>query len=203
MLFNGNVIAILRGITPADVIAQVTGLVDSGISDVEIPANSPDWAQSIQAIKRHFGRQVNLGAGTIITTAQVATCAQAGADYVLTPNLDENVVRACQAQGLETCIGVYTSTEIFAASALGAGALKIFPAAALPANWPQLIKGPFCHATPFCAVGGIDADNMADYLRYYDSVGIGSALYRPGQPPSLTRRRAVALMGRSPAGPAL
>ncbi|HEY0211943.1 2-dehydro-3-deoxyphosphogluconate aldolase [Acerihabitans sp.] len=195
MLFKGKIIAILRGISPSEAIEHVTGLVDSGISDVEIPANSPDWAQSIQDIKRHFGLQVNLGAGTIITTAQVQTCAQAGADYILTPNLDENVVRATQARALKTCIGVYTSTEIFAASALGASALKIFPAAALPANWPRLIKGPLGHAIPFCAVGGIDEENMAEYLRHYDSVGIGSALYRPGQPPSLTRRRAVALMG--------
>ncbi len=195
MLFNGKVIAILRGITPVDVIEHVTGLADSGITDVEIPANSPDWAQSIQDIKRHFGLQVNLGAGTIVTTEQVETCAQAGADYVLTPNLDEKVVLACQRHELKTCIGVYTSTEIFAASALGVSALKIFPAAALPANWPQLIKGPLSRAIPFCAVGGIDGNNMADYLHHYDSVGIGSSLYRPGQPPSLTRRRAMALMG--------
>ncbi|WP_253073422.1 bifunctional 4-hydroxy-2-oxoglutarate aldolase/2-dehydro-3-deoxy-phosphogluconate aldolase [Sodalis ligni] len=195
MLFNGKVIAILRGISPADAIDHVTGLLDNGITDVEIPANSPDWAQSIRDIKRHFGLQVNLGAGTIVTAALVEACAQAGADYVLTPNLDEKVVLACGRHGLKTCIGVYTSTEIFAAVALGVNALKIFPAAALPANWPQLIKGPLSHAIPFCAVGGIDENNMADYLRHYDSVGIGSALYRPSQPPSLTRRRAAALMG--------
>lgn len=194
MLFNGRIIAILRGVTPDDCVAQVAALVDHNIVDVEIPANSPDWAQSIRLIKRHFARRVNLGGGTIITPAQAAACAQAGADYALTPNLDENVVEACRAQGLKICAGVYTSTEIFAACALEVDALKIFPAVTLPASWPQLIKGPLSQAVPFCAVGGIDENNMAAFLQHYDSVGIGSALYRPGQAASVTRQRAASLV---------
>lgn len=194
MLFNGRIIAILRGVTPDDCVAQVEALVDHNIVDVEIPANSPDWTQSIRLIKRHFARRVNLGGGTIITPAQAAACAQAGADYALTPNLDENVVETCRAQGLKICAGVYTSTEIFAACALGVDALKIFPAVTLPASWPQLIKGPLSQAVPFCAVGGIDENNMAAFLQHYDSVGIGSALYRPSQAASVTRQRAASLV---------
>lgn len=180
-MFNGHVVAILRGIRPQECIGQVECLLEFGISDIEIPANSPDWQQSLRLLKQHFGAAIHLGAGTITEPALVEASVQAGADYILTPNFNPQVVSRSKALGMKICAGVFSASEIFSACALGADALKIFPAAALPLNYPQLIKGPLQQQFPFCAVGGIELADMRSWLRHYDAVGIGSALYQPGQ----------------------
>ncbi|MBP2168359.1 2-dehydro-3-deoxyphosphogalactonate aldolase [Erwinia toletana] len=181
MMFNGPVVAILRGITPHECLSQVECLLQYGITDIEIPANSPDWQTTIRLLKQQFGSSVHLGAGTITEPQLAEASARAGADYILTPNLNPAVIRHAQTSGLKICAGVFSASEIFSACALRADALKIFPAAALPVDYPQLIKGPLQQPIPFCAVGGINLQNIAAYLSHYDGVGIGSALYQPGQ----------------------
>lgn len=194
MIPDNRIVAILRGITPQESVEQVACLLDHGIATVEITTNSPDWAISLKRVRSAFGDRVQSGAGTVLTPDHVATCAEAGAEFILTPNLDSRVVVAAQRYGLRVCAGVFTASEIFTACELGVEVLKIFPAAALPLNYPQLIKGPLSSAVIFSAVGGVDVDNAADYLHYYDSAGIGSSLYRPGQPVSVTAERCQILL---------
>lgn len=189
MIFNGKVVAILRGIRPQECLAQVECLLEHGISDIEIPANSPDWQQSLRLLKQQFGAEISLGAGTIIEPDGVDASARSGADYILTPNFNPQVVSRCKALGLKSCVGVFSPSEIFSACALQADALKIFPAAALPLNYPQMIKGPLQTPIPFCAVGGVELADIRSWLRHYDAVGIGSALYQPGQTPEQMRSR--------------
>lgn len=194
MIPDNQIVAILRGITPPESVEQVACLLDHGITTVEITTNSPDWAISLKCVRSAFGSRVQSGAGTVLTPDLVKTCAEAGAEFILTPNLDSRVVEAAKRHGLRVCAGVLTASEIFTACELGVEVLKIFPAAALPLNYPQLIKGPLSSAVMFSAVGGVNVDNAAEYLRYYDSVGIGSSLYRPGQPVSLTAERCQILL---------
>ena len=186
MMTEARIIAILRGITPAECVEQVACLRDHGISTVEITTNSPEWVTSLQRLDEAFGDEVTVGAGTVLTPEHVNTCAAAGAKFILTPNLDLRVIGAAKRQGLSVCAGVMTPSEIFTACEAGADVLKIFPASAVPENYPQMIKGPLSLPVRFSAVGGVDMDNAAAYLRYYDSVGLGSALYRPGQPVTTT-----------------
>ncbi|MCU5771777.1 2-dehydro-3-deoxyphosphogluconate aldolase [Erwiniaceae bacterium BAC15a-03b] len=181
MMFNGPVVAILRGITPQECLPQVECLLQYGIADIEIPANSPDWQTTIRLLKQRFGNSIHLGAGTITEPPLAEAAAQAGADYILTPDLNPAVISRSRALRLKICAGVFSASEIFCACASGVDALKIFPAAALPVDYPQLIKGPLQQPIPFCAVGGINLQNIAAYLSHYDGVGIGSALYQPGQ----------------------
>ncbi|WP_312950357.1 2-dehydro-3-deoxyphosphogluconate aldolase [Superficieibacter sp.] len=181
MTLNARIVAILRGITPQESVDQVACLLEHGIATVEITTNSPDWATSLARVHEAFGHAVQCGAGTVLTPAHVATCAQAGGQFILTPNLDARVVKAAQDYGLRVCAGVFTATEIFTACELGVDVLKVFPAGALPFNYPQIIKGPLSGEVHFSAVGGVEVENVADFLRHYDSVGVGSALYRPGQ----------------------
>lgn len=198
MMADARIIAILRGITPADCVEQVACLRDHGISTVEITTNSPEWVTSLQRLDEAFGDEVTVGAGTVLTPEQVNTCAAAGAKFILTPNLDLRVIGAAKRQGLAVCAGVMTPSEIFTACEAGADVLKIFPASAVPENYPQMIKGPLSLPVRFSAVGGVDMDNAAAYLRYYDSVGIGSALYRPGQPVTTTAARCARWLERRP-----
>ena len=196
MIANPQIIAILRGITPADCVAQVACLRDHGITTVEITTNSPAWERSLHQLRDAFGDEVTVGAGTVLTPGHVDAAAAAGARFILTPNLDLSVIHAAKRQGLGVCAGVMTPSEIFSACAAGADVLKIFPASALPENYPQMIKGPLSAPVRFSAVGGVDVDNAANYLRYYDSVGIGSALYRPGQSVATTVARCARLLER-------
>ncbi len=191
-----QIVAILRGIAPAECIEQVACLRDHGITTMEITTNSPQWESSLARVASVFGDAITLGAGTVLTAQQVTACRAAGAQFILTPNLDARVVEAAQQQGLRVCAGVFSSSEIFRACELGVDVLKIFPASALPLNFPQMIKGPLSKAVPFSAVGGVDVSNAAAYLAHYDSVGIGSSLYKPGQTAAVTAQRCQQLLHR-------
>lgn len=178
---NSHIIAILRGITADEAVPHIACLVEHGIQCIEITTNSPEWETSLHRVRQHFGRDIQLGAGTVTTGDHVRRSVAAGADFILTPNLNPQVITLAKEQGLFVCAGVFTPGEIFTALDLGADVMKIFPACALPRNYPQLIKGPLSQPVSFSAVGGVDLDNAAEFLRYYDSVGLGSALYKPGQ----------------------
>jgi 2-dehydro-3-deoxyphosphogalactonate aldolase len=202
MIANADIIAILRGITPADCVEQVACLRDHGLTTVEITTNSPEWITSLRRMREAFGDAVTVGAGTVLTPEHVAASAAAGARFILTPNLDPRVIHAAKRHDLRVCAGVMTPSEIFSACEAGADVLKIFPASVMPQNYPQMIKGPLSAPVRFSAVGGVDINNAADYLRYYDSVGIGSALYRPGQSVAITAARCALLLERRERGPA-
>lgn len=202
MIANADIIAILRGITPADCVEQVACLRDHGLTTVEITTNSPEWITSLRRMREAFGDTVTVGAGTVLTPEHVAASAAAGARFILTPNLDPRVIHAAKHHDLRVCAGVMTPSEIFSACEAGADVLKIFPASVMPQNYPQMIKGPLSAPVRFSAVGGVDVNNAADYLRYYDSVGIGSALYRPGQSVAITAARCALLLERRERGPA-
>ena len=202
MIANADIIAILRGITPAECVEQVACLRDHGLTTVEITTNSPEWITSLRRIREAFGDTVTVGAGTVLTPEHVAASAAAGARFILTPNLDPRVIHAAKRHDLRVCAGVMTPSEIFSACEAGADVLKIFPASSMPQNYPQMIKGPLSAPVRFSAVGGVDVNNAADYLRYYDSVGIGSALYRPGQSVAITAARCALLLERRERGPA-
>jgi 2-dehydro-3-deoxyphosphogalactonate aldolase len=137
MTTDARMIAILRGITPSECVAQVACLREHGITTVEITTNSPEWATSLRQLRDAFGDEVTVGAGTVLTQEHVDICAAAGARFILTPNLDLGVIHAAKSHGLGVCAGVMTPSEIFSASEAGADVLKIFPASAVPVNYPR------------------------------------------------------------------
>lgn len=194
MVNNPNMIAILRGITPAEAVLQIACLLEHGIHHVEITTNSPEWETSLRLVRQQFGHNVRLGVGTVTTPEQVQRCFTASADFILTPNLNPEVISQAKQHRITVRAGVLTSTEIFKAIDLGVDVMKIFPACALPYNYPHLMKGPLNQAVSFSAVGGVEVENAAEYLRYYDSVGLGSTLYKPGQSVSATAARCQLLL---------
>jgi 2-dehydro-3-deoxyphosphogalactonate aldolase len=174
-------IAILRGLTPPDAPAIARALVDAGITRIEVPLNSPDPLDSIRAMVAEIGAQAQIGAGTVLTTAQVADVAAAGGQLIVSPNTDPDVIRATKAAGLASYPGVFTATECFAAIAAGADGLKLFPADLAGPAGLRALRAVLPPAMQVYAVGGVGPDNFALWAQAgTQGFGIGTALYRPG-----------------------
>lgn len=192
-----GVIAILRGVTPDEVLAVGHALRAGGVSIVEVPLNSPHPFDSIARLVHEFGDTLLIGAGTVLTTDDVDRVAAAGGRLALSPNFDAAVVRRSKERGLLSMPGVATPTEGFHALAAGADALKLFPAEMLGPPVMKAWRAVFPATTPMFAVGGIGEHNLADFKAAGASgVGTGSSLYAPGTAPALITPRARALVER-------
>ena len=174
-------IAILRGITPKEAVPVGVALMKAGFRIIEVPLNSPDALESLAQLSATLGTACLLGAGTVLSASAVSQIAEAGGRLVVTPHCDASVIRAAKAAGLFCTPGFATPSEGFAAIALGADALKMFPAEALPPAALRAMRSVFPVGTRIIPVGGIDATNMGAYLEAGAAgFGFGSALYKPG-----------------------
>lgn len=178
-------IAILRGVTPAEVSEIGRVLVDAGFVAIEVPLNSPKPLASIRLLTDAFGERALIGAGTVRDVADVARIAAAGGRLIVMPHGDAAVIRAAKQGGLLCVPGVATPTEAFAALDAGADALKLFPAEALPPAVVKAWRAVLPRDLWLLPVGGIRPDSMAPYLAAgANGFGLGSALYKPGMTPT-------------------
>ena len=178
-------VAILRGVTPDEVVEVGSALVDAGFAIVEVPLNSPHPLESIARLHAKFGEEILIGAGTVMSPAQVKEIAAAGGRLIVMPHGDADVVRAAKGAGLACIPGIATPTEGFAALANGADALKLFPAELLTPAVLKSMRAVFPSTTRFLPVGGITPDAMAGYVAAGAAgFGLGGALYRRGDEPS-------------------
>lgn len=174
-------IAILRGITPAEAVPVGLALAEAGFRIIEVPLNSPQPLLSIEALARALGGRCLVGAGTVMSAAQVDQVARAGGRLIVMPHGDAAVIRAAKAQGLWCAPGIATPTEGFAALAAGADALKLFPAELLSPQVLGALRAVFAPEVLFVPVGGITPQSISAYVAAGASgFGLGSALYKPG-----------------------
>ncbi|CCK09249.1 2-dehydro-3-deoxy-6-phosphogalactonate aldolase [Cronobacter sakazakii] len=188
-------IAILRGITPDEAHDHVAAVIDAGFEAVEIPLNSPDWRTSIAAMVNAFGDRALIGAGTVLKPEQVDELAEVGSKLVVTPNIQPEVIRRAVSYGMTVCPGCATATEAFNAIDAGAQALKIFPSSAFGPDYIKALKAVLPPEIPVFAVGGVTPENLAVWLNAgCIGAGLGSDLYRAGQPVERTAAQAKAFV---------
>lgn len=174
-------IAILRGVTPDEIVAVGRALHDAGFRVIEIPLNSPQPYESIRRLTAELGESCLIGAGTVLTEAQVAEVDAAGGRLIVSPNANLAVIRASKAAGLVSAPGVATPSEGFAALDAGADSLKLFPAEQLGPAVVKAWRAVFPRELALLPVGGITPDNMGPYVAAgANGFGLGSALYKPG-----------------------
>ena len=181
MLTTMPLIAILRGLKPDEAIDVASALKDAGFLCLEIPLNSPDPFTSIERLTKTFGDELLIGTGTVLNEADVAASHKAGAQFIVSPNVNADVIRKTKSLGMLSLPGFATPSEAFAALGAGADALKLFPAEAASPAVLRAMKAVLPTNYPVFPVGGISVDNMADYhAAGAAGFGIGSSVYKSG-----------------------
>ncbi|MEH3123189.1 MAG: 2-dehydro-3-deoxy-6-phosphogalactonate aldolase [Sphingomonas phyllosphaerae] len=175
-------VAILRGLTPAEAPAVGDALVDAGFTLIEVPLNSPDPFDSIRLLIERVGDRALIGAGTVLTVEDVARVQDVGGTLIVSPNTNTDVIAATAARGMISMPGYFTPSEGFAALAAGATALKLFPADGTTPGYLKAQRAVLPKTTRMLAVGGIVPENVAEWRAAgADGFGLGSNLYRPGK----------------------
>ena len=186
-------IAILRGVEPQNALAVADTLIEAGFQIIEVPLNSPEPLVSILRIAERHGAHAIVGAGTVLTAAQVDAVADAGGRIIVSPNMNPDVGRAAAARGLYWCPGVVTPSEAFAALDLGASVLKFFPAEMVPPKAIAAMRAVLPQDAVVAAVGGVSPDTMSAYFEAgVNGFGLGSALFKPDYSLDDIGKRAVA-----------
>jgi 2-dehydro-3-deoxyphosphogalactonate aldolase len=186
-------VAILRGLTPAEAPAALEALLNAGFRAIEIPLNSPEPFKSIEIAAKMAPADALIGAGTVLTVADVDRLESAGGKLFVSPNVDVPVLSHAVARKMVTLPGVFTPSEALAAAAAGATGLKFFPANVLGPSGITAIRAVLPPDLLIAAVGGVSDENFADYAKAsVRAFGLGSSIYKPGMDAADISRRAIA-----------
>jgi 2-dehydro-3-deoxyphosphogalactonate aldolase len=176
-----HIIAILRGITPPEAAGVCDALIAAGITMIEVPLNSPQAIKSISSAAREFSARADIGAGTVLTIDEADAVADAGGEFVVSPDTNSAVIERTIARGLRSYPGVFSPTEAFTAIRAGATGLKFFPAEVLGAKGIKAMKAVLPASVPLYAVGGANPDNFAEFFAAgCAGFGLGTYIYNPG-----------------------
>lgn len=186
-------VAIIRGVTPAEAEAVGDAIVEAGIRIIEVPLNSPEPLDSIGKLARRYGDDLLVGAGTVLDSSDVGKVSDAGGRIIVSPDCNVDVISAAAQAGLVSSPGYFTPTEAFLAIRAGAHALKLFPAEAAT---PAVLKAQLAvlpKDIPVLAVGGVRPDDMLPWLDAgARGFGLGGGLYQAGQSAADTLAKARA-----------
>ena len=171
-----GLLAVLRAPDSEGARRAVDALVEAGVLGIEITYSTPDAAAVIAAVGEDHGDGVLVGAGTVTTAAQASEAAAAGAQFLVSPGLDDGIVAAMLATGLSTMAGALTPSEVMRATGLGVDVVKVFPGSLGGPSYLRSLRGPFPDV-PFMPTGGVSTDNVGEWLAAGAiAVGVGGEL---------------------------
>jgi 2-dehydro-3-deoxyphosphogalactonate aldolase len=186
-------VAIIRGVTPADAEAIGDAIWEAGIRIVEVPLNSPEPLKSIEILAKSLGDRALVGAGTVLDAADVRRVRDAGGRIIVSPSTFAPVIEATAAAGMVSSPGFYTPSEAFEALRAGAHSLKLFPAEAASPAVVKAMLAVIPRDIPLIVVGGVKPDGMKPWIEAGAAgFGLGSGLYKPGQSAAETAEKARA-----------
>lgn len=175
-----KLVAIVRGVKKEQLIPLAEAMYEGGIRLLEVTysangsVSDEQTAENIKMLCEHFGERMYIGAGTVIKESQVELTAKAGGKFIISPDTNVAVIKRTKELGLVSMPGAFTPTEIQTAHNAGADFVKLFPAVNSGPDYFKAVSAPLSHVK-LLAVGGIDCDNMADYLKVgVCGFGIGS-----------------------------
>ncbi|HPO74819.1 MAG TPA: bifunctional 4-hydroxy-2-oxoglutarate aldolase/2-dehydro-3-deoxy-phosphogluconate aldolase [Armatimonadota bacterium] len=190
---NLGVVAIVRADTGDEALAAARAVREGGLRAIEVTFTVPGAAEIIRRLAEEMGEEILLGAGTVLTADQAREAVAAGAEYLIAPDTDPEVIAEAHRLGRPIFPGAFSPSEVARAWKLGADLIKLFPAARLGPAYLKDLRGPFPQI-PLVPVGGVDASNCADYFRNGAvAIGVGGklvdrALLREGRYDEITRR---------------
>ena len=171
------VVGIIRGMCMEDVMDILPLYVNAGFTTIEFTLNTPDVISIIQAAQHEYNGRLNIGAGTVCDRNDLDKALKAGAQFIVAPIVNEEVMKQCVELSIPVFPGAYTATEIYKAWSLGAEMVKVFPATSLGPAYIKDIKAPF-NQIKLMPVGGIDLQNCLDFMKAgSDGLGVGSQLF--------------------------
>ena len=177
-ILDKKIISIVRGVEPEKILKIAEALYEGGVTLIEVtfnqkePSTWPQTAVAIAAIREAMGDKMFVGAGTVTSVKLVDMAAKAGAGYIISPDTDPAVIARTKELGLVSLPGAYTPTEAKLAHNSGADFVKLFPCVGDAPAYLKAVCAPMSHIK-FLAVGGVNADNAADFLKA-GAVGIGA-----------------------------
>ena len=174
-----GLLAVIRGPSPELTVQMVEALIHGGVLGIEITYSTPNAEEVVKTLAKKFGDEIVLGMGTLTKIEQAATAKAAGANFLVSPICESNLVKSMVASGLLTMAGALTPTEVFQAYSLGTDVVKVFPGSLGGPAYIKALKGPFPYI-PMMPTGGVNAGNVADWFAAgVVAVGAGSELCPP------------------------
>jgi 2-dehydro-3-deoxyphosphogluconate aldolase/(4S)-4-hydroxy-2-oxoglutarate aldolase len=158
-----GIIAIIRGDLGGRELDLAAALIEGGITAIEVSAVSAGYVEVIRRMTNRFGDRASFGGGTILNLEQLQSIHQAGASFVVSPNMDEQIIRSTKDLRMASFAGAYTATEVVAAVNCGADAVKLFPAVSLGPSYVRALRAPFPDIK-FVPTGGVNVENLAEFF---------------------------------------
>lgn len=190
-----EIIAILRGVKPDEVVAICETILEAGIDRIEVPLNSPQPFDSIGLIAEAFGDRALIGAGTVLTPEDAQRVKEVGGALVVSPDTNPAVIKKTKELGMQSFPGVMTPTDCFAALRAGADGLKFFPGNLVGPAGLKAMRAVIPAEVPAYAVGGAGPENFAEWAAAgATGFGIGSAIYKAGYSVAEVRAKADAIV---------
>ena len=174
---KSKITGILRNVKKEDVLKVGEILIKHNIKDFEVTYNTKDSLEIVKMLKKEFP-EARIGMGTILNVEELKKAEESGAEFILTPSVNEEVLRYSGKNNIDLITGVFSPSEVALALRYGFNYLKLFPAIDLPDSYINNLMGPF-DKVEFMAVGGVEKDNITDFFKAgFKSVGMGSSLIK-------------------------